>query len=191
MNLEIYFWVLEFIFFICLLWTVCILVPALRTKTELIRSNIVGRIIFWGRFFTPYFNKILMMTEKWVDFFVKIDLCSKFGYLISKIGESPPKSSSSFPNRDPLLIAQCAFMKKLILFISVRFCSFKELRPSKKLKLKNDHFFFLISATFEMQIKEIVVIKKIIQKLVRITHSFFNYVFFFFHYRNFLHKQFC
>ena len=43
-----------------------------------------------------------MMTLKWVDFFAKIDLCSKFGYIISKIGESPPKSSSSFPNRDPL-----------------------------------------------------------------------------------------
>ena len=32
----------------------------------------------------------------------KIDLCSKFEYIISKIGESPTKCGSSFPNRDPL-----------------------------------------------------------------------------------------
>ena len=53
--------------------------------------------------FTPYFNEILMLTERWVDFIAKIDLCSKLGYIISKIGKSPPKSISSFPNRDPLL----------------------------------------------------------------------------------------
>ena len=73
-----------------------------RSKTELIRSNIVGIITQKSEVFTPYFNKILMLTEKWVDFLAKIDLCSKFGYIISKFGESPPKSVSSFPNRDPL-----------------------------------------------------------------------------------------
>ena len=50
----------------------------------------------------PYFNSILILTLKWVDFYEKIDLCSKFEYIISKIGESPPKCGSSFPNRDPL-----------------------------------------------------------------------------------------
>ena len=52
--------------------------------------------------FTPYITKMLLMTKKRVDFFAKIDFCSKFGYIYSKIGESPPKCISSFPNRDAL-----------------------------------------------------------------------------------------
>ena len=108
MNLEIYFWVLVFIFFH---------LPNLHRPTSFeIRSTRVvahgkpllqysgkNHVLRWFfEVFTPYFNKILILTEKWVDFFAKIDLCSKFGYIISKIGESPPKWSSSFPIRDPL-----------------------------------------------------------------------------------------
>ena len=57
--------------------------------------------VFWG--FYPLFNPYFILTLNWVDFYDKIDLCSKFLYIISKIGESPPKCVSSFPNRDPLL----------------------------------------------------------------------------------------
>ena len=78
-----------------------------RTKTELIRSNTYSgknhSKQWFFEVFTPYFTKILILTQKRVDFFAKIDLCSKFGYTISKTVESPTKCVSSFPNRDALL----------------------------------------------------------------------------------------
>ena len=104
MHSEIHFWILKIILFIWLLCTVWFFFP----KTRCSNCCIVGRIPLKPFFevffevFTPYFSPILIRTLKWVDFYEKIDFFSKFEYIISKIGESPPKSVSSFPNRDPL-----------------------------------------------------------------------------------------
>ena len=54
-----------------------------------------------GRSWTSkVFNTVITLDT--YQFYEKIDHCSKFEYIISKIGESPPKCGSSFPNRDPL-----------------------------------------------------------------------------------------
>ena len=82
-----------------------------------------------------------MMTEKWVDFFAKIDLCSKFGYIISKIGKSPPKSSSSFPNRDPLL-------QNLPLTFDRMYCSQKLGEDFAKFLWPSQNIWTLIFLTF-------------------------------------------
>ena len=51
----------------------------------------------------PNLEQRSIFAKKSTHFSVIIKISLKWGVKKSKIGESPPKSSSSFPNRDPLL----------------------------------------------------------------------------------------
>ena len=64
------------------------------------------------RGFHPLFQPLFSLDLKVIWFFWKFDLCYKFEYSISKIGESPTKCISSFPNRDHLLILKNRFIER-------------------------------------------------------------------------------
>ena len=51
----------------------------------------------------------------------KNDLCSKFEYIISKIGESPTKCVSSFPNREHSMLKFLCILKIILVYSKVIF----------------------------------------------------------------------